>query len=276
MWIVIILCGLENFCIHFIISRNISYFIVESFNKPLNTLTNKPKLILLLLLGSCSVVPDSLWPHGLQHGRLPCLSLSPRVCSNSCPLNQWCHPTISSSVDLFSSCPQSFPASGSFPMSRLFSSGGQSIEASSSASVLPMNIQDWFLLEWAGWISLLSKGLSKVFSSTTVQKHQFFGPQPSIWFNSHICTWQLEKTIALNRQTFVGKVRSLLFNALFSFVIAFLPRSKHLLFSWLQSPFSLILEPKKIKSIYLHCFPIYLPWSDGTRYHYLSFLNVEF
>ena len=174
MWIVIILCGLENLCIHFIISRNISYFIVESFNKPLNTLTNKPKLILLLLLGSCSVVPDSLWPHGLQHGRLPCLSLSPRVCSNSCPLSWWGHPTISSSVTLFSSCPQSFPASGSFPVSQLFASGGQSIGISASASVLPMNIQGWFLLGLTGFISLQSKGFSRVFSSTTVHKHQFF------------------------------------------------------------------------------------------------------
>ena len=136
MWIIVILCGLEDLWIHFIISRNISYFIVQSFDKPLNTLTNKPKLILLLLLGSCSVVPDSLWPHGLQHGRLPCLSLSPRVCSNSCPLNQWCHPTISSLVTPFSCCPQSFPASESFPTSQLFAWGGQSTGASGLASVL--------------------------------------------------------------------------------------------------------------------------------------------
>ena len=123
---------------------------------------------------------DSLWPHGLQHARLSCPSPTPRVYANSCPLSRWCHPTISSSVIPFSSCLQSFPASGSFLMSWLFfdhSSGGQSITASASSSVLPMNIQDWFPLGWTGWISLQSKGLSRVFSNTTVQKHQFFGAQ---------------------------------------------------------------------------------------------------
>ena len=115
------------------------------------------------------------------------------VCSNSCPLSRWCHPTISSSVSLFSSCLQSFPASGSFPVSRLFTSGGQSIGASASASVLPINIRDWFPLGLAGLISLLSKGLWRVFSNTTVQKHQFFGAQPPLWSNSHIHTWLLEK-----------------------------------------------------------------------------------
>ena len=129
----------------------------------------------------------SLWPHGLQHVRLPCPSPSPRLCLNPCPLSQWCHPT---SVTPFS-CPQSFPASGSFPVSQLFPSGGQSIGASASASVLPMNIQDWFPLEWTGLISLTSKGLSRVFSSTTVQKHQFFSTQPSLCSTSHICTWLL-------------------------------------------------------------------------------------
>ena len=115
-----------------------------------------------------------LGPHGLQHARLPCPSLSPKVCSNSCPLSQWCHPTNSSSVSPFSSCPQSFPVSGSFPMSQFFASGGQSIGASASASVLPMSIQDWFALGLTGLI-LLSKGLSRVFSGNTIQKHQFFG-----------------------------------------------------------------------------------------------------
>ena len=119
---------------------------------------------------------------------LPSPALSPRVCSNSCPLYQWCHSTISSSVVPFSSCPQSFPASGSFPMSQLFASGGHSIGASVSASVLPMNIQDWFPLGLISLISLLSKGLSRVFSNTTAQKHQFFGAQPSLGFNSHIHT----------------------------------------------------------------------------------------
>ena len=121
----------------------------------------------------------SLQSHGLQHTRLPCPSPSPRVYPNSCPLSQWCHPTISSSVVPFSSCPQSLPASGSFPMSQLFAPGGQSIGVSASASVLPMNTQDWSPLGWTGWISLQSKGLARVFSSTTVPKHQFFGTQLS-------------------------------------------------------------------------------------------------
>ena len=142
---------------------------------------------------SCSIVSDSLRPHGLQHARLPCPSPSPRACSNSCPLSQWCHPTISSSVDPFSSCLQSFPASGSFQMSQLFTSGGQSIGVSASASVLPVNIQDWFPLGLTGWISLRSKGLSRVFSNTTVWKHTFFGSQLSLWSNSHIHRWPLEK-----------------------------------------------------------------------------------
>ena len=146
-----------------------------------------------MLLFSHSVVSDSLLPHGLQHTRLPCPSPSPRACWNLRPLSQWCHPTISFSVVPFSSCLQSFPASGCFLMSRLFSSGGQSIGASTSTSVLLMNFQDWFPLGLTGLISLQSKGLSNVFSSTTAQKHQFFGIQPSIWSNSHIHTWLLEK-----------------------------------------------------------------------------------
>ena len=142
---------------------------------------------------SCSVVSHSLWPRGLQHTRPPCPSPTPGAYSNSCPLSQWCHPTISSSVVPFSSCLQSFPASRSFPMSQFFPSGGQSIGVSASASVLPMNIQDWFPLGWTGWASLLTKGLSRVFSNTTVQKHQFFSAQPSSQSNSHIHTWPLEK-----------------------------------------------------------------------------------
>ena len=134
----------------------------------------------------------TLQPHRLQHTRLPCPSLSPRVCSNSCLLRQWCHPAISSSVIPFSSCPQSCPASRSFPVSQLLASDGQSIEASASASVLPKYIQDWFPLGLIGLI-LLSKGLSRVFSNTTVWKHWFFGTQPSLWSNSHIHTWLLEK-----------------------------------------------------------------------------------
>ena len=137
-----------------------------------------------LLLLSHSVASDSLWPHGLQHTRLPCPSLFPRVCSNSCPSCWWCHPTISSSVAPFSSCFQTFTASESFPMSQLFTSGGQIIGASASASVLPMNIEGWFPLGLTGWVSLLSKGLSRVFSGT-IWKHQFFSAQPSLWSNSH-------------------------------------------------------------------------------------------
>jgi len=127
----------------------------------------------------CSVVSNSLQPHGLQHARLPCPSPTPEACSNSCPSSKWCHPTISSSVVPFSSCLQSLPASRSFPMSQFFTSGGQSIGVSASASVLPMNIQGWFPLGLAGWMSLQSKGLSRVFSNTTVQKHQFFSAQLS-------------------------------------------------------------------------------------------------
>ena len=136
-------------------------------------------------------------PHGLQHARLPCPSPTPEACSNSCPSSWWFHPTISSSVVPFSSCFQSFPASGSFQMSHFFTSGGQSIGVSASASVLPMNIQDWFPLGLTGWISLQSKGLSRVFSNTTVQKHQFFCAQffcvLSLKSNSNIHTWQQEK-----------------------------------------------------------------------------------
>ena len=133
------------------------------------------KLGLSLLLLSYSVVSDYLRPHELQYTRVPCPSLPPRACSNSCPLSRWCHPTIPSSVIPVSSCPQSFPASGSFPVSQLFTSGGQSIGASASVSVLPVIIQGCFPLGLTGLISLQSKGLSRVFSSTTVQKHQFFG-----------------------------------------------------------------------------------------------------
>ena len=129
---------------------------------------------------SCSVVSDSLQPHELQHARPPCLSPTPGVHPNSCPLSRWCHPTISSSVIPFFSCPQFLPASGSFPTSQLFASGGQGIGVSASTSVLPMNTQDWSRLGWTGWISLQSKGLSRVFSNTTVQKHQFFGTQLSL------------------------------------------------------------------------------------------------
>ena len=129
---------------------------------------------------SRSVVSDSFRPHELQHARPPCASPTPRVHPNPCPLSRWCHLTISFSVIPFSSCLQSFPESGSFQMSQLFAPGGQSIGVSASASVLPVNTQDWSPLGWTGWISLQSKGLSRVFSNLTVQKHQFFSAQPSL------------------------------------------------------------------------------------------------
>ena len=224
---------------------------------------------------SHSVVSSSLWTHGLQHARLPCPSPTPGAYSNSCPSSPWCYPTISSSVVSFSSCLQSFPAPGSFQVSQFLASGGQSIGVSASASVLTMNIQTWFPLGLTGLISLQSEGLSRVFSRTTVWNYQFFGAQPSIWFNSHlymttekttgvVChslpqesfwprdqTWifcitgrfftvwatrkvpNTGKTVALTRRTFVSKVISLILNILSRFVIAFLPRSKRLLISWL-------------------------------------------
>ena len=129
---------------------------------------------------SCLLVSDSLWPHGLQHSRLPWTPPTPGAYSNSCPSSRWCHPAISSSIVPFSSCLQSFPASGSFPVRKFFASGGQSIGVSASASVFPVNIQDWFPLGWNSWISLQSKGLSRVFSNITVQKHQFFSTELSL------------------------------------------------------------------------------------------------
>ena len=154
-------------------------------------LSMRETLVFLFLLFSCSVLSESLWPHELQHTRLPC-PLSPGVCPNSSPLSQWYYLTVSSSVTPFS-CSQFFPASGFCPASQLFASGGQSIGGSASASVLPMNIQCWFPLGFSGLISLLSKRLSRVFSNTTNGKHQFFSAQLSLWSNSHIHSWLLEK-----------------------------------------------------------------------------------
>ncbi len=142
---------------------------------------------------SHSVVSNSLQPHESQHARPPCPSPTPGVHSDSCPSSRWCHPAISSSVVPFSSCPQSLPASESFPMSQLFTWGGQSTGVSALASFLPKKSQGWSPSEWTGWISLQSKGLSRVFSNTTVQKHQFFSAQLSSQSNSHIHTWPLEK-----------------------------------------------------------------------------------
>ena len=201
---------------------------------------------------SPSLVSDSLRLHGLQHASPPCPSPTPRVCSNSCPLSWWCHPTISSSVIPFTSCLQPFPASGAFPMSQFFAAGGQRIGVSASASVLPMNNQDWFSLGLIDLITLQSKGLLRVFSNTTVLKHQFL--QRSAFFMVQLSHPYMitGKTIALTRWPFVGKVTSLLFDVLSRLVIAFLPRSKHLLISWLQSPSAVILEPPKIKSLVIY------------------------
>ena len=184
---------------------------------------------------------DCSMPGFPVHNQLPELT-------HSCPSSQWCHPTISSSVIPFSSCLQSFPPSGSFPMSRFFASGGQSIGASASASVLLTNIQDWVPLGLTGWISFQSKGLSRVFSNTTSSK-------ASILWCSALFIAQLShpymttgKTIALTRRTFVSKVMSVLFNMLSRLVITFLPRSKRLSISWLQSQSAVILDPPKINS----------------------------
>ena len=190
---------------------------------------------------------DSLWPHGLKHARPPCPSPTPRVYPNSCALSQWCHPTISSSVVPFSSCPQTFPASGSFPMIQLFASGCQSIAVSTSTLVLPMNTQDWSSL---GWSSLVGSPCSPRDSQESSPTPQF---KASILRCSAFFIVQLSnpymttgKTIVLTRQTYVGKVKSLLFTMLSRLVIAFLPRSKRLLISWLQSLSAVILEPKNI------------------------------
>ena len=180
---------------------------------------------------------DSLQHRELKHARLPCSSLSAGVCANCCPLNPWCHPTISSSVTPFSSYLQCFSASGFFPMHWLFTSDGQSIGASASASVLPINIQGWFPLGWTGWISLQSKGLSRVFllqhhksKASILQLSAFFMLQLSHLYMT------TGKTITLTMRIFVGKAMSLHFNTLSRFIIAFLPSSKCLLISWLQSP----------------------------------------
>ena len=174
---------------------------------------------------------DSLWAHELQYARVCCPSPTPRACSNWCPLSRWCHPTISSSVIPFSFCLHSFPVSGSFPKSQLFASGNQSIGASTSSSFHPMDIQGWFSLGLTSLISFQSKGLSRVFSSATIQRHHFFSVQPSLWSNSHIYTW----LYSFGFMNFVDKLMSLLFNMLSRFAIVFLPRRKHILISWLRT-----------------------------------------
>ena len=156
------------------------FLLLPSIFPSIRAISNELALCISSVQFSCSVVSDFLRPHELQHTRPPCPSPTPRVHTNPCPSSQWCYPTISSSVIPFSSCPQSFPASGSFQMSQLFASGADSIGVSASASVLPMNTQDWSPLGWTGWISLQCKGLPRVFSNTLVQKHQFFSAQLSL------------------------------------------------------------------------------------------------
>ena len=191
---------------------------------------------------------NSLWPHGLQHARPSCSSPTPGVYSYSCPLSRWCHPTISSSVIPFSCCLQSFSASGSSQMSQFFTSGGQSIGVSASASVLPMNIKDWYPLGWTGWTSFAAQATLKSLpqyhnsKASILQCSAFFIVQ---LYQPYVTTG---KTIALTRRAFVGKVMSQLFNMLSRLIKTFLPRSKRLLISWLRSLFGVILEPKKIKS----------------------------
>ena len=220
---------------------------------------------------SCSVMADSLWPQRLQHTRLPCPSTTPRAYSNSCPLSQRCHPTISSSVIAFSSSfwLPSFPASGSFLRSQFFALGGETIGASASPSVLPMNTHDWFPLGLTGLISLPSKGLSAPqFKASILRCSDFFMVQ---LLHPNMTTG---KNIALTRQTFVGKVMSLLFNMLSMLIIAFLPRSKHLLFHGCSHHLQWSGSPGVFH--YFCWFPIYLSWSDGTRCHDLSLWMLSF
>ena len=218
---------------------------------------------------------DSLRSHKPQHARPPSPSLTPGVHPNSCPLSWWCQPTISSSVIPFSSRLQSFPASGFFQMSQLFAWGGQSIGVSASTSILPMNTQDWSPLGWTGWISAVEGTLKSLLqhhsSKASILQHSaYFIAQLS---HSYTTTG---KTIALTRRTFVGKVMSLLLNMLSRLVITFLLRSKHLNFMASVTICSDFGAPKNKVRHCFHCFPIYLPWSDGTRCHDHSFLNVEF
>ena len=229
----------------------------------------------MLVQFSCSVVSDSLQPHELHHAKPPCPSPTPGVYPNPCPLCRWCHPAISSSVIPFSSCLQSFPASGSLQMSQLFASALPKYW-SFSFNISPSNEHPGLISFRMDWLDL------RVVQGTLKSLLQHHSSKASILRRSAFFTVQLShpemttgKTTALTRQTFVAKVMSLLLNMLSRLVITFLPRSKHR-FTWLQLPSAVILEPPKIKSVTVfHCLFIYLPWSDGTRCHDLSFLNVE-
>ena len=225
-----------------------------------------------MLLFSCSVVSDSLWPSGLRHSRLPCLLLSPRVFQthvHRVDATQLSHPMLPSPSPALN-----FPRSGSYPISWFFASGPQSIGASASALVLPMNIQGWFPLGLTGLISLQSKGLAQVFSNTTVQSIN--SSALSLLYSPTLTSIHDQwKNHSLTRRTFVGKVMSLLFNMLSRLVITFFPRSKHLNFMAAITICSNFGAPQNKVWHCFHCFPIYLPWSDGTRCHDLHFLNVE-
>ena len=218
---------------------------------------------------------DSLQPHEQQHTRPSCPSPAPGVHTKQCWSSRWCPSTISNSVVPFSYCPQSFPASGSFQMSQLFVWGSQSIGVSVSTSVLSINTQDWSPLGWTGWISLQSKGLKSL-----LQHHS---SKASILLCSPFFIVQLShpymttgKTIALTRRTFVGKVMSLLLNMVSRLVITFLPRSKCLNFMAAITICSDFGAPQNKVWHCCHCFPIYFPWSDGSRCHDLHFVNAEF
>ena len=208
----------------------------------------------------------------MQHASLPCPSPTLGVYPNSCPSSPSSHLILCYPLLLL---PSIFPSIRVFPVIQSFASGGQSIGVSAPASAFPMNIQDRFPLGWTGWISLQSKGLSRVFSNTIVQKHQLFGAQLSLYSNCHIHTWLLEKPWPY-RWSFVGKVMSLVFNMRSRLVVTLLPRSKCLLISWVQSPPAVILEPKRIKSVTVFIVSPSIYTSDGTGCHDVGFLNVEF
>ena len=262
------------------LSGNFFWFMLSAFYLNLPKLTKitikfSSRSSIVFIQFSLSVMSNSLWTHGLQHNRLPCPTPTPRACSNSCPLSQGCHPTISSSVIPFSSCLQSFPASGSFPESVLHIRWPE--HWSFSLSISPSNEYSGLISFRVDWLDLLAV------QGTLKSLLQHPSSKASILWHSAFLTVQLShphmttgKTIALTIWTLVSKVMSLRFNMLSKFVLAFLPRSKCPLISWLQSPSSVILEPKKIVGHYLHWFPIYLPWSDRTGCHDLSFLDVEF
>ena len=220
---------------------------------------------------------DSYWLHRLQSARLPCPLPSSRICPSSCPLNWWCYSTISSSISLFFFCLQSFPASGSFPISQLFTLGGQCIGASASASVLLKSICGWFPLRLIGWFPCCPRD-SRVFYSTRVGKYHFFSSLPSLLSVQLLHVYMTTgKSISLDYTDLCRQSDVFAFNTLSRFVTAFQPRSNRLLISWLQSPSTVTLEPRKRKSVTASTFfPFYLHVNDGTRCYGLSFFDIEF